>query len=338
MLVFAFGASITAQSVHHSSGEPTGYVRYLSDILDKQISNVEVRSLAAGSSHFDGAGYVLLDEVINQKPDFLILDWHSTGLTKFDDFLWASAIRKIRDAAITTLIIIFPLNEVICLGNERPNVSQARGAVGDGIHLLNLYQEVGFSIFPDLHLRDGIHTNAAGGKLYAQLIASAIAQILSDPSCLLQEKGLSVPLVSLDEPVSVDCCLLSNDFMNFSVLDMLIERCSGWQGGISVIAESIVGPFSPVVDISFNDKIAIQSIWDPWCYYPRSNFTNLVRLPCFSKPADILYNITVTTSDKSPEYSQCVKTDFDFSSITERFLRIKKLYCIGAQIKSFAVR
>ena len=335
MLIIAFGASITAQGIHHSSGEPTGYVHYLSEILAKQISNAEVRSLAAGSSHFDSAGYVLLDEVINQKPDLLILDWHITGLGQFDDFLWSSAIRKIRDSAITTLIVIFPLSEVISAGHERPNVGQARGAVSAGIHLLNLYTNVGSSVFPDLHLRDGVHTNPAGAELYARLIAFAIAEILSDPSCVLQEGGgLSIPLVSISEPVFVDSCLLDDGFKKLSSLDMVIERSSGWTGGINIIAESMVGPFSPVVNIAFNDGTASQSIWDPWCHYPRSNFTSLIKLPCLNDSIDI----AITISDESPDYSKCINKNYDFSSVAERYLMIKKIYCIGGRINDLSAR
>lgn len=326
MLVVAFGASVTQQGTHHVTGEVTGYVPWLKKILADFDGSIAVDSIGAGSSHFNDAGYVLLDRVIALKPDFLILDWHSTGIGRFDDDLWASAVRILRQSGIPTLITVLPTIYLLSAARERPNIQQARAACGDNIYMLNLSRLVGTSIVPEVHLRDGVHTNQLGAQVYAEIIADSVKTILHTPDKFSSDPGDKIELKKINESIPTCSIDLENDYKPCTNISLIVSNKS--PGRFRIIADQLLGPFSPVAVLSCDSGLPIEfSIWDPSCHFTRQSYTALggeIKLNEAKR-----HTINLTISQKSPDYSSCRRADFDFSGVGNLCFKIKRLFLIG---------
>ena len=117
-------------------------------------------------SHFDEAGYALLTEVFEKKPDLIILDWHSTSKVEFDQFLWDSFLSELLDKEIYIIISLLPRKDCIEKGKFFPNFYQAKESSSTMIDVIDGYEFASFS--PSLHLRDVVHTTNEGSYLYAE--------------------------------------------------------------------------------------------------------------------------------------------------------------------------
>jgi hypothetical protein len=328
MKVHLFGASVTAQGVTHKTSETVGYAEHLKVKLSSVYDNLEVEVTAAGSSHFNDAGYCLLPEVISSRPDILVLDWHTTGLATFDDKLWRAAIELIRDAEIKTIITIFPRRSDFEAQKERANVSQARDIIGGNIFLLNLSSHEEFN--PAIHLRDDVHTTAAGGAFYADLLASKIDNILSqDEEASSSEKIIILPDKNEGIP-SVGKYNFGDDFISCKNVSFIVSPDSSFRKP-TIVLHAKIGPFSPIVRLrKGGEDISTISIWDPWCYWTRTNYKSIPLGAAFSTPEE--FQLIVT--NETPAYGECRDKTFDFTPYKDKDLLLISMYCIGGALSS----
>ena len=118
-----FGASVTAQGKSHSSGEVTGFYQHIMDYFKNKPSTWDITRICAGSSHFDTAGYCLLDKVIQLKPDVVFVDWHTTSLEIFNPNLFKSFLNKLAQSNIYTIFMLLP-ESILRDYLLRPNIKQ----------------------------------------------------------------------------------------------------------------------------------------------------------------------------------------------------------------------
>jgi len=324
MRLHLFGASVTAQSIHHKTGEAVGYAEHLKERLSSVYNELEVEVTAAGSSHFNDAGYCLLPEVIDSRPDILILDWHTTCLATFDDRLWKAAIGLIRESGIKTIITIFPKLSCFEAHKERPNVAQARDVVGGNIFLLNLSLCKDFN--PAIHLRDEVHTTSAGGAFYAEALVSKICSILTKEEEVSSD--LESPFFLSDEKESIPSVskyAFGLDFVSCQNISFVVSPDSNLYKP-SLVLHGKIGPFSPIVRLlKSGEYLSKISVWDPWCSWTRTNYTSVP----LSGPYAISEEYQLEVADEVPAYFECRDQGFDFAPYKKRELLLKSIYCIG---------
>ena len=327
--IHCFGASVTRQAIDHATGEYTGYAPKLKNFLEEDFPDLEFIVTSAGSSHFDTAGYCLLPEVLKSNPDILIIDWHTTGLGEFNNQLWLAAIQQIKQAGIPTLIALFPRRDTFQNETERPNVKQARDIAGGCIRLLDSTAFVGFN--PEIHLRDVVHTTPVGAVFYAQLLTKTINEMLGANDKLpFQDYSESDGPQPLVEVPSVSQYIMGDDFIPCVNIHVEFERDRTIETPCLILDHEI-GPFSPVVEISLDGVHELLiSLWDPWCYWTRQNYTELPIYGCTLAR----HGISFLATDNSPDYQKSRDLDFDFTPYSDRYMSIRSIYSIGGEILS----
>jgi hypothetical protein len=324
MKIVAFGASVTAQSKNHSTGEITGYFDALCDLCksDSRLSGLEFMRVAAGSSHFNEAGFILLDEVLRKQPDMVIFDWHTTSSEVWNQKLVDSAYEKIRASGVLFLIAIFPRMSNVKNRKIPPSINQIKKITElENVELLNFYedQEI-MSTLPDL-LRDEVHTNSTGALAYAKRLCSNINRFIELRPSLdtVQTDRSSNENVRL---VKVDRLLVKKKLNKFSCY----IQPDGILGEVILVFEHNIGPFSPIVKVSSTSGLSLsKSIWDPYCHYTRKTFQKIFDRHII-KAETARFDISVI--DEPPKYISC-RHNYDFSSVDKRYLDLDTVYVIG---------
>ena len=182
---------------------------------------------------------------------------------------------------------------------------------------------------PELHLRDYVHTNAAGGLRYAEIVSEALFAILDNPSTCLIDEGESIPLMEVSEPPIVTSLLLDEDYAE----KQYVQFCAhiSKPGRMRFVIDQIVGPHSPVGILESECGIATKiSFWDPSCYYSRKSFGALGGYIYAENGKRFSFSLRIL--DELPAYINCKDNQFDFSAIQERVFKFRKIYAIGAEL------
>jgi hypothetical protein len=337
MKVVCFGASVTQQDRNHITREITGYVPHLKALLASSALGAELEVIAAGSSHFDCAGYSLLPDVINKNPDILILDWHSTGLNRFNQLQWHSFISELLDRNILTLIAVFPVRSCFESRSMRPNFYQAEEVGCKTVKIINGYQFRGFS--PEKHLRDESHTTPAGGLLYAENLFAEIDSLVKMSASSNEGAAAVLPpfyIASTSRP-SIGRHVLGLD--GYLELDSLEFVCTpdGTFPAPVILFDALIGPDSPVLlvqEAGSDDKLL--SLWDPWCHFSRNNYRKLSLNA--SVPRSALVSISI--AEALPDYASCANKDFDFTPYfhLRKVMRFRQIFAIGAYVEMANLR
>jgi hypothetical protein len=330
--IHCFGASVTAQATNHATGEQTGYAQNLKNLLEKDFPDLDFIVTAAGSSHFDQAGYCLLPEVLKSNPDILILDWHTTGLGEFNNQLWLAAIQQIKDSGIIALIALFPRRDDFENRTERPNIKQARDCAGGCIKLVD--QAIFSDLKPEVHLRDVVHTTSAGGIFYAEILAEIIKNSLLGSNDKVRPKNPgenmgSQPLIKLPS-VSKYKYSSGDDFISCQNVSIEFQGDNTIETP-SLILDHKIGPYSPVVELSLDGgRERLISLWDPWCYFTRQTYTGIPISGC----SHGAHRVAISATDKPPAHEESRDAKFDFTLYSKRYMNIRSVYCIGGKIIS----
>ena len=274
MKIIFFGASVTAQTTNSSTNQISGYYPLVLEYFARNHPNIMIDRIAAGSSHFDNAGYCLLDKAIEKSPDILFIDWNSTGSSSFDPLLFNSFLAKLSCHSIFPVFMLLPRASLLGNHMQRRNVQQVYDKVANSSSILDLYKELNINStnYTNL-LRDECHTNNVGAKAYAEVIIERLN--------LLLKQRLNQPHGSItDQPVSsiipVSVKNVSSSFIKASRLEMQLEVVKTPYSKITIILENKIGPYSPVCSLkgtSIDDTKF--SVWDPYCHYERANFTSI---------------------------------------------------------------
>jgi hypothetical protein len=332
MKVVCFGASVTQQERNHVTNEITGYAPHLRALLSSSILDAELEVIAAGSAHFDCAGYSLLSDVIVKSPDVLILDWHATGLDRFNQLQWHSFISELLDNNILILIAVFPRRSCFESRSMRPNFYQAEEVCCETIKIVDGYQFRDFS--PEKHLRDEVHTTPAGALLYAENLFAEIDSLIKMNPSKSEDAGANMGpfyIASSKRPSVGKHVLCYDSYLEFDSIELVCTP-DGTLPRPAILFDAFIGPDSPVLlvqEAGSDDRLL--SLWDPWCHFSRNNYRRLELNTSFSNPT--LVNISI--AEASPDYASCANKNFDFSPYVhlKKAMRFRQIFAIGAYIE-----
>lgn len=150
---------------------------------------------------------------------------------------------------------------------------------------------------PNSFLRDGVHTNEVGARLYGEKILEFLATCTPTIPVEFPPCRFSRPIkeMEINKKVQSHIVLRGN---NISIVSMLLK----------------LGPHAGIIDL---DGKSYYNTWDQWCYYERENIkvSNVIK---FSGE----FHIQVT--DKEIDRSSCKKVDIDWS--VKKYLDIVSIF------------
>lgn len=317
-----FGASVTQQWTNHKTGEITGY----SYILKKNLESLgySIHIVGAGGAHFNYTGFALAASFISKNtPKMLALEWHSTGIRHFDQKALDSLVNLTQESNILLLIIILPNTNY--LDSDCQHVKQAHDAGKEPhVTIADLRNLIPVEKFP-IYLRDVVHTNHKGAKLYADNIS---AQIFS----LLKNETNSFPSSSCASSENYTASSFSLFEINKFFLKSLGLTCSSL-GCFSpvLIFKCLIGPSSPaelvIISDQNNETIARSPLFDSDCYYNRFTFVE-IKLPLFSG----IHHFSIAFSG-IPDYTILKKPASSIPDLPEEILSIKEILAVNMHIK-----
>ncbi len=324
-----FGASVTSQSIHHKTGEVTGFVNCLESRICSHRPTVKISRTSAGSSLFRSAGICLLEEVLDTSPNIIVLDWHSTGEEYFDEISWNYLVDRILQKNILLLVLFMPRLRFVGLNYKIQKFNIARNQSSRcGLVLCDIYESIGKEFELDKCLRDDVHTNSFGAKKYSDIIypylEKMIVQILNNERTNYHTNDIKPPLVC----TSKLCISKSKNMIDVKSLQLtFIPKNTE----ILAIFDCMRGPYSPIIDIYLSGKYLRNfSIWDQWCHFERQSYAEC-KIVIDKSLLGAKLQLSIKISANEPEYTKSLK-EYDFSNIPKS-LKMRSIYLIGAEIK-----
>lgn len=308
--ILFYGASVT-----HQSGD-NGYYENL-------ISNDFIfNRLSYPSSQFFNAGFFNIVKIKNllEKPDFVFFEWSTTGENEFDLLKLEYFIQELLRDEIGLVFLILPKKETYQI--ERICDKQLYKLSSNfSIPILDL-RGILSSQNPDEILRDGVHTTKKGAKLYSESILDFLESKLPgnfNNTILAGAIDFNIKIYDVNRIISESQSLI----LNFSSVSKYGE----------IALSHTIGPFSPVIEYLSNDAIiGTKSIFDPWCYYERDNFTTLVSQSMLKKLTT--NSITIKISADPPDFG-ITKTGQVFN--LQKKLDIKSIFTCGLNDLTYCV-
>ena len=282
MKICCFGASVTAQK--------DGYVKHLRNLLPDEYNVIQN---GYGGEHLFPSAICHLENIIEQKPDLCILDWFSTG------FIMES--EKTIDAINA---IIYQLRLINCkiIFLFMPRIDNSK-RISFYKFIENYLNKINISYIDlnktfsnlDLILRDVVHTNLDGSKLYAEEINK-------------QLKNLDIKT-----PIYLE----KNKYCTLKTLDVnkIVNNKIELSGNATILCFSlIIGPESGYINIVEQNKKLL--LWDEWCHYNRQS-TNINNIKVSNQ-------LTIEVLNAKVDYSKCRR---EFNPENVKFnLNIKNIY------------
>ncbi len=286
-----FGASVTQQS--------SGYAA----VLAKEL-NADVKVFGFGGMHLKDAGIIYIDSVLECNPDICFVDWFSTGYNECspstEEYI-DTIIYRFTKASCKLVFLFFPYKE-----------DPSKKAFHEFCKRFLVRRNMMFiDVAAQLHmydvktiLRDNIHTNDLGSRLYADIIKRYYEKRadISFPSKINKTKYSEIQSLVVEK-----------EFTRHMVI-------TGDSEIIGVLL--IVGPYSGIIRLSDDCHSYTLNTWDRWCYYTREHI--LIR----HSIRDYL-KISVLKDDF--DTSSC-KKDIDFSRIDKKLV-VCEIYYIGNGIE-----
>jgi hypothetical protein len=308
--VIFYGASVT----HQSKGE--GYFEYLKKSFEfNDLFHFDRLSFPA--CHFNDAGFLNHNLLLNMNPNIVIFEWNTTGLAEFDEKKLNVMILGCLKNKIIPAFLILPRVSTNLNINRRCEDQVIELCKMYDLPLLDLRKLSNIVLL----LRDDVHTNNLGAKEYSEKILDWINKGFSINSEKIN--NLIYPAEINIKPTQLPISKIENSLS----LNLVI---TGEMPEIVVVGK--VGPYSPVAKISIDNDFSIikKSFWDPWCYYERVmtiSLTEYMKFP--SKNGEILL-FKVEIDDKAPDYDKCNEPNFKYEE--KRFVNIDEFYLIDLEI------
>jgi hypothetical protein len=306
MHIIFHGASVTAQA---------GESSYFDCLKRKFGDSIDFTRHGYGACHLNDAGFLTVSEVVAQAPNICFLDWNTTSLAEFDVVKVYFILNSLIAANIKPIFVIFGRSDT--LGFDRKSELQIKK-----ICLESLVECWDLRPFIDkkLHLRDAVHTNKDGARVYADFLFDRISSLVSsDRTSITDEKVQS----NYSPKVSSELI----EMIVFERQTLLINAdITGFTPELYALVE--VGPESPIISVCNDRKI---QLWDQWCHYTRKSFISFYRP--LHDVKNILIEIRVLPD--TIDYSNCAKPGFNF--IGSKELNIQKLFFCDLEINSIEV-
>lgn len=295
MHICFFGASVSEQTRHHSTQEITGYVTYFSEVITSGYDMITSR-VTSGSNTIDDAGIIYVHRVVELQPDICVLDWSTPA--KKDCNL--SSIEFIYSELLSNKII--PLTVIFPRADRDQSVTPIAVKLRDfcdtySLPFFDVNQLVNKSEL-SLILRDTVHTNPEGARIYAQLLIDQIKTANVSPNIF--DKFSSKSKLFFIKKVKPNARI-----KNITQQIIINLGSVNNNGKVKFFLEQRVGPWSTFIDVYAVQKeksdrlLQTVTIYDPWCWRERQclkEVTDWISLP--------LKTIKLCQSNKLPNYGQ----------------------------------
>jgi hypothetical protein len=320
------GASVSAQTVHHRTGAPTGYVEHLRQKhLDTLGVDAIVQACYPGNRLSDG-GMVLAGTHAIQNSDFVLIEPNVEDRSRGRD----ATNEEVRTVIATAcakgakpIMLMLPDS-----GVHRPAASPVHGrltaiATRFGIPVINLRLP---DSFDDASMRIQPHTTVRGGAWYARRLAPRIAAVIQD----YDSGRLTFDPTALVTQIRAATATFPPD----RIYRRLSLSCTGTPGKpVTIIQLQTIGPHSPVIDIQTSLGRQSVSLWDPYCHFVRQSYVTLYSGP---RPSDGRIDITCTATD--PDYAICRRDEQVWPAAADRYLHANgEIFAHGPGLTSIEV-
>ncbi len=298
MNIVFFGASVT-QQIYNS-----GYVIQFKNIIEENnLNELQIIQKGFGSMHLTDAGICKINEIISYCPNYIFIDWFSTGYVEIN----ANNLYKYLDTIVRKLMLI---NSNICfLLFDRTDMCENRLIMYNLIiDYANKYNTNYIKLYNNLNvkelLRDTVHTNDKGSKFYSSVIYDYFINNMFN-------KGNNYESIPSE-----------NEFSNIKTLklDMKVTDKIIMLGNFKIIGiNQLIGNFSGIVQITRNEvDISFFNIWDQWCHYERNNI---------KMSFDWSNKIEIKITQNEFDTSLCDK-NVDFK-LHVKYMQINEIYYLG---------
>ncbi|MFE3835619.1 hypothetical protein [Pseudogemmobacter sonorensis] len=296
------GASVSAQSVHHSTGAVTGYTEVLCRDHLADIGASTLRRFTYPGNRLSDGGLAKLAELLEWRPDVCLfeplIEDVSRGTRATEEeiaFVYASLV----DAGIAPITLMLP---VPSQRHPRANPEYERFHRFCRRHYLPVI-EVDLTDEGPIEGRFvSVHTTHAGARIYVRQILAGMARI-GDPRRVLP--GLRDLPRAPDLPVRVTPVEAAWS-PERREMRLGLRATGGRTTRARLVQHQKIGPASPLLDVVLLDhgreaQRQTVSVWDPYCHYPRESY---VTLATFALEPGILYDLSITQSPQAPNHAR----------------------------------
>lgn len=271
MKIAIFGASVSEQTVKHDDQTITGYVNYLDKKIQALELNYDIHRITAGSCGIKDAGLALIDDVVNLNPDICILEWCTSGETNCTYDNISSIYNKLTSNNILPINLVLPRSD---RDQTQTDVYKYTKEISNKYDLpfWDLSEQVDRTLI-ELILRDSVHTNHIGAKLYSEFITFQLIKL-----------GLqSIPVVESQIKLHRKTHEFNNSINKVKFINIeLFTDTSFINSNIYIFLEQRIGPWSRALKCSLltnkNSSKKLENIilHDPWSWRERQCIKSLV--------------------------------------------------------------
>jgi hypothetical protein len=259
------------------------------------------------------AGFLTIDKDVSDCFDICFLDWNTTGSTHFDD----EKLKYIVGVLINKKVA--PVFLLLARKDNNLNNRLCDRQVIDLCEKYNIpYLDLRSCLDVELHLRDDVHTNELGAKIYAELILNQIKKInfLGITNVDVKHKNFDINI-----PKFLPLDLPEGGVLNLSLAEISSQA--------EVIFAVVHGPSSGYISVD-NKKICI---WDRWSHYERNGFIS-VKNYINAEVDNVETLLEIEVLSDLVDYSICSR-EFNYDGI--KYFKIRGIYgvnCVVTSVKS----
>lgn len=320
MKIAVFGASTSAQSVAHKTGEVTGYVEVLRRQFQKRLRATAIQQFCYPGNRLSDGGLVRIQDLLDWKPDLCIVeplveDYSRGRLASRDEILFIYDRLLSADILPVTFLLPYPARRTVDKWAGYKVVNEVCTSLGLPVIRVDL------TGVEDMDAKfAGVHTTLAGAEIYARTFVRGMEERIGNLEALRQRlaplKGRLQPRlhqarIAVPRPEEQRRMAFRMEATAAPVQLRLIQRQS-------------IGVFSPMLQITLRpgdggpDTVMQRSVWDPFCHYTRPSYVTLLdeRLP-----ADTALHIDIACSDEDPDYATCRREHIDFPRPEARHMK-----------------
>ena len=319
MKVAVFGASVSAQTVHHTTKEVTGYSEVLRRRWMQALGASELKQICYAGGRLSDGGLYRVGHVLGYQPELCLVEPLAEDVTRGRSLVEGEALfmyGSMLSRGILPFVVLLP----------EPVKRTARKWDTYALHVA-LCKRLGLpTVDIDISALErlddyfiGLHTRLRGAELYAEAIARGVAALGDRRELVKHAHAAAMALPARLRQVVVETPTVTK-------IQQLVLRITPHRPGayrFRVVQAQRVGPFSPVLAIAASGQASsgeeIRSVWDPFCHYEREAYPVLddrsVEAP--GGPC----TIGVVVSEIDPPYSDARHRVERWPAPAERALR-----------------
>jgi len=300
------GASLSAQTVRHDTGEVVGYVEFLRRHQSRRLNTNpdNIKQYTYGGNRLSDGGLIRFKEILADRPDVCILeplveDGSRGRWTKPNEILDIYGQLIQNEIIPVTFLVPLPAGRS---ASEIP-ITQTIKQLCNKYNLPLFEANINHIVNAGGQFQ-GVHTSPSSGALLAEQLAYFLFSL--DFKALLNHcRGLTFPPMTLFfETLSPP----SLNKVNHIRIDISPANASQFQ--LRIIQKQQIGKRSPVISTKIykngtqQDILQSQeiSVWDPHCHYDRDSFVTLCN---DTIELDNAITIETSVAPVRPKYETC---------------------------------